>query len=72
MGNGWSECFNAAIRAYFDDGIVPENGTVCADTGCQPFAKDGECQAPQEVSAAGGGGEAQARTRGYRPLEIPF
>ncbi|KUI69887.1 hypothetical protein VM1G_05403 [Cytospora mali] len=50
---GWSECFNQAIRAYFDDGIVPANGTVC-DTTCKPFSKGGKCQPPAEVMAAGG------------------
>lgn len=50
---GWSECFNERIRAYFDDGIVPANGTVCATT-CKPFSKDGYCLPPAEVSAAAG------------------
>lgn len=48
---GWSECFNERIRAYFDDGIVPANGTVCATT-CKPFSKDGYCLPPAEVVAA--------------------
>lgn len=53
MRSGWSDCFNQAIRAYFDNGTVPENGTVC-DTTCKPFSKDGKCQPPAEVVAAKG------------------
>lgn len=53
MGNGWSECFNAAIRAYLDDGIVPKNGTVCADTTCKPFSEGGKCEPPRELLSAG-------------------
>lgn len=48
MGNGWSECFNAHLRAYLDDGILPENGTMCSDTNCKPFFEDGKCQPPPE------------------------
>ena len=51
--SGWSECFREHVRAYFDDGIMPENGTVC-DTTCKPFAKDGKCLPPGQVMAAGG------------------
>lgn len=49
----WSDCFNEAIRAYFDDGIMPENGTVC-DTTCRPFSKEGRCLPPAEIVAAEG------------------
>lgn len=51
--SGWSDCFRDAVRAYFDDGVVPENGTVC-DTTCKPFSKDGKCPPPDHVVAAGG------------------
>lgn len=50
--SGWSDCFNERIRAYFDDGVVPANGTVC-DTTCKPFSKDGYCLPPAELVAAG-------------------
>lgn len=72
---GWSECFNEHLRAYFDDGIVPANGTVC-DTTCKPFSKDGYCLPPAEVAAAGGEapvfGFAADRWSGwsFRPLGI--
>ncbi|KAI3398343.1 hypothetical protein diail_9435 [Diaporthe ilicicola] len=56
MTTGWSECFNEHIRAYLDEGVVPENGTVC-DTTCKPFSKDGYCLPPAEVVAAGGEGD---------------
>lgn len=49
---GWSDCFNEHVRAYFDDGIVPANETVC-DTTCKPFSKDGYCLPPAEVMSAG-------------------
>lgn len=51
--SAWIDCFNEAVRAYFDDGIVPENGTAC-DTTCKPFSKEGKCLPPPEVVAAGG------------------
>lgn len=47
----WSECFNEHVRAYFDDGTLPENGTAC-DTTCKPFSKDGYCLGPAQVMAA--------------------
>lgn len=68
MSGGWSECFNKAIRAYLDDGVVPKNGTVCADTTCKPFVKGGECLGPQAMWADGGSFEF-ARDR---PLGIPI
>lgn len=75
MGNGWSECFNRAVRAYLDDGILPENGTVCADTKCQPFAEGGDCTGPLEGAAQSGGddrGGLEWQGRARRPLGIPF
>ncbi|KAJ0119708.1 hypothetical protein J7T55_013911 [Diaporthe amygdali] len=75
MATGWSECFNEHIRAYFDDGIMPANGTVC-DTTCKPFSKDGLCLPPAAVVAAGGDGNffdfaADRRSRwSFRPLGI--
>ncbi|POS68759.1 hypothetical protein DHEL01_v212847 [Diaporthe helianthi] len=69
---GWSECFNQHIRAYFDDGIVPANGTVCATT-CKPFSKDGYCLPPAEVMAAGGDAHTfglAADRRSFRPLGL--
>lgn len=71
MGNGWSECFNEAIRAYLDDGIVPKNGTVCADTTCKPFVKGGECQAAQAMWAAGFDAD-DFDFASHRPLGIPL
>lgn len=74
MGNGWSECFNEAIRAYLDDGILPENGTVCADLTCKPFVDGEDCkQGPHGVHSAGDD-EAGPEWRGWahRPLGIPF
>jgi hypothetical protein len=76
-GIGWSECFNEHIRAYFDDGIVPANGTVC-DMNCKPFSKGGDCQPPAQVVATGG--EAPAFGFGadrwlgwsFRPLSINY
>lgn len=75
MGNGWSECFNEAVRAYLDDGIVPKNGTVCADTTCKPFSNEGKCLAPLDVLSARGLDEGHKRplelSRSHRPLMIP-
>lgn len=71
MGNGWSECLNEIIRAYLDDGIVPDNGTVCADTSCQPFVKGGECQGPHMSVKAAGDHEEDIRFAAYRPLGVP-
>lgn len=74
---GWSECFNERLRAYFDDGIVPANGTVC-DTTCKPFSKDGYCLPPGEVMATSGEGHtfgfAAGRWSGwpFRPLGIDY
>lgn len=73
---GWSECFRDAVRAYFDDGIVPENGTACESQTCRPFSKDGDCLRPGEVVAAGVSlanvGTAADRRRRWsnRPLEV--
>lgn len=35
---GSSECFSHAIRTYFDNGIVPVNGSTC-NTTCKPFSE---------------------------------
>lgn len=72
MGNGWSECFNEIIRAYLDDGIVPKNGTVCADTTCRPFVTGGECQGPRVRAKAAGAHEGAIGFAAYRPLGVPF
>lgn len=72
-GNGWSECFNKAIRAYLDDGILPENGTVCADTTCKPFVEGGDCQAPAFLYGAGIEADGSERSaRAHYPLGVPF
>ncbi|KAJ4393497.1 hypothetical protein N0V93_002709 [Gnomoniopsis smithogilvyi] len=72
-GNGWSECFNEAIRAYLENGTLPENGTMCADTTCRPFVKGGECRPPESLYSAGvdGYGIAQ-RNWGRQPLGFPL
>lgn len=74
MGSGWSECFNKAIRAYLDDGILPENGTVCADTSCQPFlGEGGECLGPAgeaHHTVGGRGAGLEWRSGVHRPLGI--
>lgn len=72
LGNGWSECFNAHIRAYLDDGILPENGTVCADTTCKPFSKDGKCPPPPNVMKVLGHHQILDEPRFGQPLGIPF
>lgn len=72
-GNGWSESFNRAIRAYLDDGTVPESGTVCSDTTCKPFVKGGECQAPKSFYSADGDEHGSVQSSWARqPLRIPF
>lgn len=72
MGNGWSECFNKALRAYFDDGIVPEKGTVCADTTCRPFFKNGTCEAPPQLREAAVETKTDLGNIRYMPLGLPF
>lgn len=67
MGGGWSECFNKAIRAYLDDGVLPENGTVCADSTCKPFSKDLRCLGPS-IGAQQELGNRKVRDH----LAIPF
>lgn len=71
--NGWSECFNKAIRAYLDDGILPKNGTWCADTTCKPFVKGGECQSPVSISRAGADADGTDQSDWARqPLGFPL
>lgn len=72
LGNGWSECFNGHIQAYLDDGTLPENGTVCADTTCKPFSKDGKCQPPPEVIETLNYDKGWDMPRFGYPLGIPF
>lgn len=72
-GSGWSECFNEAIRAYLDNGTLPEKGKICADTTCKPFVKGGECQPPVSIYDAGLDRDGTVRSgRPRQPLGIPF
>lgn len=44
-----SDCYTKAIRAYFDRGIMPANGTVC-DPKCNPFSREGACSSSLDVT----------------------
>lgn len=72
IGGGWSECLNAHIRAYLDDGVLPDNGTVCADTTCKPFDEDGRCQPPPSVIEALGHDGNWDAPRFRDLLGVPF
>ncbi|KAJ4418262.1 hypothetical protein N0V82_005653 [Gnomoniopsis sp. IMI 355080] len=73
QGNGWSECFNEAIRAYLDEGTLPKNGTMCADTTCKPFVKGGDCQPPGSLYSAEKDTDGTVRSDWARqPLGFPF
>ncbi|CAN8098321.1 unnamed protein product [Discula destructiva] len=73
ISGGWGECFAAAIRAYLDDGVLPENGTVCNDVTCKPFG-GGDCQVADDLQQASAVDLDRFALSGWagQPLGVPF